>query len=591
MTITGVAANKVYDGTTTATLNFGSAKLVGVLPGDAVTLNTSNADPVGSFASQDVGNGISVPLWGLSIGGAQAGDYSLNPTTTANITPAPLTVSGVTASNKVYDGTTTATLNLASAKLVGVVAGDAVTLNTSKATGAFASSAVGTGISVAIAGLTLSGAQAGDYTLTQPTTTANITSAGGLGFTSDTPTAGTYGSHYSYQFLASGGGSMTYSATGLPSWATLNPSTGVLSGTPTSVGAFMVTVTASNGVSPSATANVSLTVQAAHLTVTGVTAANKVYDGKTTAALNLSSAALVGVVSGDSVTLNTSNAVGVFASKAVGNGVSVAVSGLSLGGAQASDYSLVQPTTTANITPSSPTTPTGLQVVSATSGPGAGTLGTIRLTFSQAVVPSSFTLDDLSLLGATNRIAITAVTPVPGSGNTAFDLSFATQTAAGKYTLYVGSNAKDAAGDHLALYQTQFVVAASPAPTGLQVVSATSGPGAGTLGTIRLTFSQAVVPSSFTLDDLSLLSATNRIAITAVTPVPGSGNTAFDLSFATQTAAGKYTLYVGSNAKDAAGDHLALYQTQFVVAASPRPRACRWSASAAIRRTRWRRSA
>ena len=42
---------------------------------------------------------------GLTIGGADAGNYTLTqPTTTANITAKALTVSGVTASNKVYDG-------------------------------------------------------------------------------------------------------------------------------------------------------------------------------------------------------------------------------------------------------------------------------------------------------------------------------------------------------------------------------------------------------------------------------------------------------------------------------------------------------
>src|SRR5437879_4855637 len=115
---------------------------------------------------------------GLTLSGAQAGDYTLaQPTTTANITPAALTVTGITASNKVYDGTTKATLNAASAALAGVIAGDVVTLSTAAATGAFASKDVGNAITVTVSGLTIGGAQAGDYTLTQPTTTANITPA------------------------------------------------------------------------------------------------------------------------------------------------------------------------------------------------------------------------------------------------------------------------------------------------------------------------------------------------------------------------------------------------------------------------------
>ena len=57
---------------------------------------------------------------------------------------------------------------------------------------------------------------------------------------------------------------------------------------------------------PTTTANIT----AKALTVSGVTASNKVYDGNTTATLNVSSAALVGVVAGDTVTLNTASASG-----------------------------------------------------------------------------------------------------------------------------------------------------------------------------------------------------------------------------------------------------------------------------------------
>jgi hypothetical protein len=93
------------------------------------------------------------------------------------VTPIGVTVSGITANSRVYNGTAVATLNTAGAVLVGVLAGDTVTLNTSGATGTFASKAAGTGILVTVSGLTLSGPQAGDYVLTQPTTSADITPA------------------------------------------------------------------------------------------------------------------------------------------------------------------------------------------------------------------------------------------------------------------------------------------------------------------------------------------------------------------------------------------------------------------------------
>jgi hypothetical protein len=56
------------------------------------------------------------------------------------------------------------------------------------------------------------------------------------------------------------------------------------------------------------------------LTVSGITANNKEYDSTTTAILHTGGAAFVGVVSGDTVTLNTASAAGVFADSNIGNG-------------------------------------------------------------------------------------------------------------------------------------------------------------------------------------------------------------------------------------------------------------------------------
>ena len=95
-------------------------------------------------------------------------------TTAYAINPKNLTVSGITASDKPYDGSTAATLNTASEALVGVIAPDVVSL-TGTATGAFTDSNAGSGKTVNITGLSLTGAQASNYTLTEPTATASIT--------------------------------------------------------------------------------------------------------------------------------------------------------------------------------------------------------------------------------------------------------------------------------------------------------------------------------------------------------------------------------------------------------------------------------
>ncbi|WP_309329386.1 YDG domain-containing protein [Mucilaginibacter sp.] len=168
LTETGAtAANKVYDGTTTATITGGT--LIGVVSPDVVSVSTT-----GVFANANVGTGITVTI---AITGASAGNYTLTqPGITANITPKALTITGATISNKSYDGTTTASIS-GTASLVGIIGTDVVTLGGTPIA-VFASQNVATGISVTVTGYALSGASAGNYTITQPSgLTANITTA------------------------------------------------------------------------------------------------------------------------------------------------------------------------------------------------------------------------------------------------------------------------------------------------------------------------------------------------------------------------------------------------------------------------------
>ena len=95
------------------------------------------------------------------------------------VNPGQLSVTGITASNKAYDGTTGATLNTGAATLTGQgLTGSDVTLNASSVSGAFLDPNAGTNKTVQVTGLTLNGTDAGNYVLTQPTTTANITALG-----------------------------------------------------------------------------------------------------------------------------------------------------------------------------------------------------------------------------------------------------------------------------------------------------------------------------------------------------------------------------------------------------------------------------
>jgi hypothetical protein len=171
LTVTGVTANdKVYDATKTAVLNTTGAALSGVLTGDTVTLGAASA--TGTLATQNVGSNIAVTVSGLTIGGAQAGNYTLTqPTTTANITAAPLTITAVT-NTKVFDGTTSAA---AIPTVAGLKGSDTVT----GLAEAYADASVGTGKTLnVVPGFTVNdGNNGNNYTVTTvPNTTGVITS-------------------------------------------------------------------------------------------------------------------------------------------------------------------------------------------------------------------------------------------------------------------------------------------------------------------------------------------------------------------------------------------------------------------------------
>jgi autotransporter-associated beta strand protein len=99
----------------------------------------------------------------------------------------------------------------------------------------------------------------------------------------------------------------------------------------------------------STSSTLSQVVNQATLTVTGITANNKIYNGNNAATLNLGGATLNGVVPGDNVTLVTSYAAGVFGDANAGSGKPVTISGLTVVGSATGNYTLTQPTAAASI--------------------------------------------------------------------------------------------------------------------------------------------------------------------------------------------------------------------------------------------------
>jgi hypothetical protein len=112
---------------------------------------------------------------GLSISGADAGNYTLTNTTAtaanAKITPKQLKAL-YTATDKVFDGSTNATVT---GTLKDIVTGDAVTATHSSAT--FDTAAAGTNKTVTVAGIALAGGDASNYKLDPVVNLGNKASA------------------------------------------------------------------------------------------------------------------------------------------------------------------------------------------------------------------------------------------------------------------------------------------------------------------------------------------------------------------------------------------------------------------------------
>src|SRR3984885_12329115 len=274
--IVGDTANpnltKVYDGTTTATLNSGNYQLSGFVAGQSALVNQpSSVAYVSAAAGTETLNATFAATNFVAGSGTTLSNYILPTTATGSgtVLQAPLVITGVLATGKVYDATTSDALNTTSAGLYGVIGGDAVSLSTAGATGTFSSPNVGNNLSVSTSGFSLTGAQQNDYQLIAPASlTASITPA--------------------------------------------------------------------------------------LLSVTGVSAANKIYDGTTTAALIYNNPQLSGLLGGDAATvvLSFSSATAAFSSKNVGASLPVTTAGFSIAGTDASNYDLTQVSgLTAAITP------------------------------------------------------------------------------------------------------------------------------------------------------------------------------------------------------------------------------------------------
>jgi hypothetical protein len=163
----------------------------------------------------------------------------------------------------------------------------------------------------------------------EPALEPPVVSAGSL--------SGVYGTAVSGKIEANGRLIVEYGAVGLPEGLVLDTTTGVISGTAGEVGTFSVVVSARN-TAGTGTGTLTVLLSKKELSVSGLSAASKEYDGTTLATVT-GTPVLVGVVGADAVSL-TGRTVGQYVDPSVGSSKPISVSGYSLGGAKAVNYSI-----------------------------------------------------------------------------------------------------------------------------------------------------------------------------------------------------------------------------------------------------------
>lgn len=174
LTIQGlVAEDKEYDRTTAASL-IGTATLEGVVAGDEADAVLSGVGEA-AFGQFTPGTGLNVTVTGFSLAGSKKDNYTLAPLVLmADITAKELTLAGAAVVTRASNGTTAATIT---GTLSGVIDPDVVGF-----TGAGSFDNVGPGAPIPVtANIVLTGANAGNYTLLQPTGLTGRINGGGAG--------------------------------------------------------------------------------------------------------------------------------------------------------------------------------------------------------------------------------------------------------------------------------------------------------------------------------------------------------------------------------------------------------------------------
>lgn len=335
VTVSGIKAqDKAFDDTTTADLVYTDAVFDGKLNGDTLTVTAT-----GTFADKNIGTDKTVNISGITLGGASAGNYQLAATGQQTTTTATIYSSG-TAPTVTIDGEYTYKgADITPSYTVKI--GDSVLRSGTDYT-ATLSNNKNAGINTAK--LTIKAVDGGIYRFDDTDVYFTIKKAPASVVSVEYKNSLTYNKSEQTQEVKSvsvGGvalASNKWSISGTSDKATDAGNHNI-----------QIVISGDDNVADGTVTKI-FTIAPKEVTVSGITANSKTYDGTKNAVLNYSGATFSGKLEGD--TLSVAEAKGEFTSKNAGSGISVTISDIRLGGTSAANYkvsSSSQSSTTAAI--------------------------------------------------------------------------------------------------------------------------------------------------------------------------------------------------------------------------------------------------
>jgi len=471
----------------TATNNPTSFNATGLPAG--LTVNTATGLISGTPAmGTDAGSPYTVTISATNSGGTGSATLTL----TIKPPPPPVITSPLTATGQVgvaFSYQITATNNPTSYNATGLPAGLTVNTATGLISGTPATGTdVGSPYGVTISATNSGGTGSATLTLTikpaPPVITSSLTAAGQVGVA------------FSYQITATNNPT-SFGATGLPAGLTINTSTGLISGTPTTAGTYTVTISATNA-GGTGNATLTLTIKPAPPVITSsLTATGQVgvaFSYTITATNSPTSYNATGLPTG----LNTNTSTGVIsgtpaAGTDTGSPYSVIISATNAGGTGSA-------TLTLTINPATP-------VIQ----PPFTATGQVGVAFSYQIT-------------ATNNPTSFNATGLPAglTVNKSTGLISGTPTTAGTYTVTISATNAGGTGSH-----TLTLTINPPTPVITSPLTAT--------GQVGVAFSYQIT-------------ATNNPTSYAATGLPAglTVNTATGLISGTPTTAGTYTVTISA---------------------------------------------